>query len=79
MRTHLRRVLEVAVAVTAAAWAYAIPSPVVAGFLERHPQDAAYVSLAAGVVVAAYKAARDALRAQQAPAPPSDGSSMGAR
>lgn len=78
---HLRRTLEVAVAVLAAAYGATLQSPVVSHFLDNHPQDAGYVALGAGVLIAAYKAARDKLTTANAvvAAPPSSSSSMGAK
>lgn len=70
MKTHLRRVFEVAVAVVAAAYSSAALSPTVTNFLHAHPADAGYVALVAGVVVAAYKAARDKLTAPAPATPP---------
>lgn len=77
---HLARILEVAVAVIAAAYSTALETPVVYTWLDRHPLDAGYVSLAAGVAVAASKAIRDQLAKPDVVAPSSNGATtMGAK
>jgi hypothetical protein len=77
---HLRRILEVAVAVIAVEYSTALRTPVVVNWLDGHPADAAYVSLGAGLLIAAYKAIRDQLAQPPADPPASNGApTMGAK
>lgn len=76
---HLLRILQVAVPVVIAAGSTALATPAVTNFLAAHPADAGYVLLVAGVLRAAYKVLKDNRAGVQVPAPPSAGSSMGAK